>query len=275
MTSNIKTIVFLLLLTPFTLQAQRLITPSNKCFKQIQKGNQLNDERQYDQALDVFKKVLKDCSAKDAKEDGNIGIAVASNGLRQYENAISAANNAIKVSKKTSVMAYYARSYAYNKLGQTEDARQDLTKITELTKKNKNVKARATMFAALGQLDFQLNMLAQADSNLTKAIELDPTNPSFFIQRGDMMVKIRNYEDAFTAYDKVLDLGKNDLEIYQIRTEARLKQIQEKYETKDAKVMAKKMTSQEKSSLCKDAKKAIDLGLRNLELELLTAMICE
>lgn len=275
MTLKTKTILFFLLLVSSAIHAQRLITTSNKCYKQIQEGHKLNDLGQYQQALTVFTKVLKDCSAKDAKEEGNIGIAVASNGLHQYENAISSANNAIKLSKKSSVMAYYARSYAYRNLGQTQAAKEDILKITDLTKKNKNVKARATMFAQLAHLDFQLNMLAEADSNLAKAMELDPANPSFFIQKGDMMVKVKNYEDAFTAYDQVLDLGKSDLEIYQIRTEARLKQVQEKYKTLDAKLLAKQMNASEKRILCGDLKKTVDLGLKNLQLELLGAIICE
>ena len=268
-------IFFAILMAPLSMQAQQLMTMSNKCFKQVQAGNKLNDQRQYQEALDTFTKVLKDCSAKDAKEEGNIGIAIASNGLKDYENAVTSASNAIKVSKKTSVMAYYARSYAYSSMGRTEDAKTDIIKITELTKKNKNTKARATMFAQLAHLNFQLDKLAEADTNLTRAMELDPGNPAFYIQKGDMMMRINNYEHAFIAYDQVLDLGKNDLEIYQIRTEARLKQMQQKYVTNDSKELSARMTKEEKNTLCADMKKALDLGLRNLQLDLLSGMICE
>jgi len=275
MTTKTKAFILFATLAPLSMHAQQLVTMSNKCFKQVQEGNKLNDQGQYQEALTTFTKVLKDCSAKDAKEDGNIGIAIASNGLKQYENAVTSANNAIKVGKEKNVMAYYARSYAYNKLGKTEDAKADIVKITDLTKKNKDIKARAKMFAQLSHLDFQLNMLAEADTNLVKAIELDPENPAFYIQKGDMMIKINNYDDAFVAYDKVLELGKNDLEIYQIRTEARLKQMQQKYVTTDIKELSKRMTKQEKSTVCADMKKALDLGLRNLQLDLLASTICE
>jgi len=275
MIKKTKVFLFFAILAPLSMQAQQLMTMSNKCFKQVQAGNKLNDQGQYQQALDTFNKVLKDCSAKDAKEEGNVGIAIASNGLKQYDNAVNAANNAIKVSKQNNVTAYYARSHAYSNLGRTEDAKADIVKITDLTKKNKNIKARAKMFAQLAHLDFQLNMLAEADTNLTKAIELDPENPAFHIQKGDMMIKINNYDDAFIAYDKVLDLGKNDLEIYQIRTEARLKQVQQKYVTTDIKELSKRMTKQEKITVCADMKKALEMGLRNLQLDLLSSMICE
>jgi tetratricopeptide (TPR) repeat protein len=275
MTTKTKGIILFAMLFPFTLKAQQLFTMSNKCYKQVEAGNKQNDQGQYQDALTTFTKVLKDCSAKDAKEEGNVGIAIAFNGLKQYEDAINAANVAIKASKQKNVMAYYARSYASGRLGRTEDAQADLIKITDLTKKNKNVKARAGMFAQLAHLDFQLNMLEQADANLNNAIALDPGNPAFFIQRGDVMIKFNQYDDAFIAYDKALDLGKNDLEIYQIRTEARLKQVQQKYVTTDIKELSKRMTKVEKNTLCGDMKKALDMGLRNLQLDLLSSMICE
>lgn len=269
-----KAFIFFAML-PLSVPAQQLLTTSNKCFKQIQAGNKQNDQGQFQEALDTFTKVLKECSAKDAKIEGNIGVAVASNGLKQYEDAVTSANKAIKASKQTNVTAFYARSYAYNNLGRTEDAKADITKITELTKKNRDFKARAKMFARLAQLNFQLDMLADADTNLTKAMELDPENPSFYIQKGDMMIKVNNYDGAFAAYDKVLELGKNDLEIYQIRTEAHLKQLQQKYVTTDIKELSGRMTKPEKDAACGDIKKALDMGLKNLQLDLLSGMICE
>ena len=117
MTTKIKSFVLVALLSPFSLKAQQLITMSNKCYKQVQAGNQQNDQGQYQEALNTFTKVLKDCSAKDAKEEGNVGKAIAFNGLKQYNDAITAAESAIKVSKQTNVMAYYARSYALNQAG--------------------------------------------------------------------------------------------------------------------------------------------------------------
>lgn len=268
-------IVICFLLLPVSMQAQQLVTMSNKCVKQIQAGNTQNDQGQYDEALEIFKTVVKNCSAKDAKEEGNVGLATAYNGLKQYDSAITAANNAIKASKKKSVAAYYTRSFAYAKLDRTEEAKADLVTITNLTTKNKDVKARATIFAKLAQLNFQLGMQAEADSNLQNAIQLDPGNPVFYIQQGDMMLKDRHYDDAFAGYDKAVELGKADLEIYQIRTEARLKQVQDKYNTTDIKELSSKMTQQEKRSLCKEITKAVELGLRNLQLELLSSTICD
>ena len=134
-------------------QAQ-LITVSNKCYKQIQLGNEQNDARDFEVALQTFEDILKKCSAKDGKEQGNLGKAIALNGLGEFEEAIQAANVAIKFSKNKNVMAYYARSYANRNLNNESAAREDLIKITQLAEKNRDKKARATIHAQLAQLDF-------------------------------------------------------------------------------------------------------------------------
>lgn len=274
MFSRITQLLFLVVAS-YTANAQYLFTTSNKCFHQIQEADAYNNAGKYADALSAFEAVLKKCSAKDAKEQANVGLAIASNGLREYNSAIGYANAAIKVSKKKNVMAYYARSYAYQQIGSLERAREDIATITQLTTKNKNTKSRATMFAQLANLDDQLNRVAQADSNLAAAIALDPTNPNFYFQQGDRMVKQGNYPAAYEAYDKVVELGKKDLEIYQTRTEVRLKQMQEKYNTTDSKRLAQLMTRNEQTLLCHEINQAIALGLKNMQLELLATMICE
>ena len=125
-------------------QAQ-LITVSNKCYKQIQLGNEQNDARDFEVALQTFEDILKKCSAKDGKEQGNLGKAIALNGLGEFEEAIQAANVAIKFSKNKNVMAYYARSYANRNLNNESAAREDLIKITQLAEKNRDKKATATI----------------------------------------------------------------------------------------------------------------------------------
>lgn len=263
-----------LIFTCMSAEAQ-LFTMSNKCFDQVKNGKKKLDSLKYDDALTNFNYVLSKCNTKDAKLEGNLGKARALNGLKQYEEAITCATTAITTSKNTNVMAYYTRSYAYQKTNRPDDARNDLQKVTELTTKNQNVKARATMFAAMADIDFQEGMKDQAISNLTKALELDPANPSFYIQRGDMYMKEGNYTDAFTSYDKAVATGKNDLEMYQIRTNARIKQMQQKYGTENANTLAQKMTAEEKSLVCTELKKANELGMRNMQLDLFSTMICK
>ena len=70
-----------------------------------------------------------------------------------------------------------------------DSSRADFTRIIELTEKNQNVKERATIYAMIGDQYYKSGMKDSAHINLNKAIELDPENANFIIQKGDMEVK--------------------------------------------------------------------------------------
>jgi tetratricopeptide (TPR) repeat protein len=266
--------ILLIVLIPRMLSAQ-LITMSNKCYNKIKLGNQQLDSSLFDQALNTFSDVLAKCSARDAKEQGQLGKARALNGLHRYDEAVEAANASIAASKNKNVMAYYTRSYAYRKSDKKDLAMADLQRITDITGKNKNIKARATIFAQMADIDWQEGMNEEALKNLSKAIQLDDQNPSFYVQRGDIHAKAKNYDEAFSNYDKAIQLGKNDLEIYRIRTYARIRQMQQKYHTDNANTLSGKMNASEKELVCKELSKALELGLRNIQMDLLSTMICK
>jgi tetratricopeptide (TPR) repeat protein len=253
----------------------QLITMSNKCYDQVKKGKVQLDSSSYSNALQTFDKVLKDCTAKDGKIEGNIGRARALNGLKRYDEAISNAGTAISTSKNTNVMAYYTRSFAYQKTGKTEEARKDLEMITNLTKKNRDVKSRATMFANLAEIDKAEANYVSAKSNLAEAIALDSANGDFYIQRGDVSMKEKKYDEAFSDYDKAVKHGKNDVNMYSIRSNARIKQMQDKYKTQNGNELAKKMNAGEKKMVCTELTKALSMGLRNIQLDLFSNMICK
>jgi Tfp pilus assembly protein PilF len=253
----------------------QLITMSNKCYDQVKKGKVQLDSSRYSNALQTFDKVLKDCTAKDGKIEGNIGRARALNGLKRYDEAISNAGTAISTSKNTNVMAYYTRSFAYQKTGKTEEARKDLEMITNLTKKNRDVKSRATMFANLAEIDKAEANYVSAKSNLAEAIALDSANGDFYIQRGDVSMKEKKYDEAFSDYDKAVKHGKNDVNMYSIRSNARIKQMQDKYKTQNGNELAQKMNAGEKKMVCTELTKALSMGLRNIQLDLFSNMICK
>lgn len=267
-------IIFFIFMAPLMVSAQ-LFTMSNKCYDKVKKGNQLLDSAKFDDALNTFTDVLANCTTKDAKEQGQVGKARALNGLQRYNEAVEASSNAITVSKSTNVMAYYNRSYAYRKLGQDDESKADLQKVTELTAKNKNVKARATMFADMANMDLQDGMYEDAKNNLATAIQLDAKNPDFYVLKGDICAKENNYDEAFTNYDTAVSLGKNDLSMYQIRTNSRIRQMQGKYNTTNANELASKMNANDKSLICKELTKANELGMKNMQLDFFAAMICK
>jgi hypothetical protein len=48
------------------------------------------------------------------------------------------------------------------------------------------VKERATIYAKIADMNYQSGKMAEGDANLAKAMELDPSNTNFIIQKGDM-----------------------------------------------------------------------------------------
>ena len=206
-------------------------TMSKKCREQIDLANRMNADKQYDSALTVFTAITKQCNSKDGKEAVAVGKANSFNGKKQYSEAITAANEALAVSKNTSLNGFFERGIANEGLKNGDAATADFNKIIELTEKNQNVKDRATIYAKIADMQDRSGKMAEADSSLNKAIALDPTNSKYVIQRGDMYVRAGNYDQAFKYYDEAVDMGKTDLEMYVIRTNARMKMVQDKYGT--------------------------------------------
>lgn len=250
-------------------------TMSKKCREQIALANRMNADKQYDSALTVFNSITKQCNSKDGKEAVAVGKANSYNGKKQYSEAISAANEALAVSKNTSLNGFFERGIANEGLNNGDAATADFNKIIELTEKNQNVKDRATIYAKIADMQDKSGKIADADSSLQKAIALDPTNSKYVIQRGDMYVRSGNYDQAFKYYDEAVDMGKTDLEMYVIRTNARMKMVQDKYGTSVAQELRTKMTAKEKEQVCGEMKKALELGLKDMKQEMFSALVCK
>jgi tetratricopeptide (TPR) repeat protein len=254
--------------------SQQLFTMSNTCLAQMKNADRLNNERKYDSALTVYGSMGK-CDSKDAKELKAAGAARSYNGLKNYDAAIASANVALKQTKNTSINGYFERAMAYSGKKMVDSSRADFERIILLTEKNQNVKERATIYAMIGDLYWKSGMKDSAVANLDKALALDPSNPSFFIQKGDMAVKEGNYDAAFVQYDKAVELGKADIDMYKIRSEARMKMVQDKYKTEDAQVLRSNMNETEKRQVCTELKKLISLGYKNMRADMFDALVCK
>ena len=250
-------------------------TMSKKCREQIDLANRMNSDKQYDSALTVFNTITKQCNSKDGKEAVANGKAHAYNGKMQYTEAMAAANAALAVSKNTSLNAYFERGIANEGLKNSDAATADFNQIIALTEKNQNVKERATIYAKIADLHYEAGKMSEGDANLSKAMELDPANTNFIIQKGDVYVKQGKYNEAFEYYDKAVDAGRTDLEMYVIRTNARMKMVQDKYGTSVAQELRAKMTAKEKDQVCVEMKKALELGLKDMKQEMFSALVCK
>ena len=252
------------------------ITMGKKCKEQNKAGIALLKEKKYQQALDAFVVMEKSCNTKDAKEATAVGKAEALNGLGRYEEAITASNAALKVTKNKSLMGLFQKAIAQNRLKQVDASKATFSQMFALTEKNKDTKARASNYSLMSMVHWrQLGDMDSANYFLDKAMELDPSNVDFVIQRGDMFVSDKKYDDAFVQYDKAVSMGKADLEMYSIRSNARLKMLSEKYNTTNAQELRSKMSGSEKNMLCTELNKAIALGLHDMKQDMFASMVCK
>src|SRR5829696_2458884 len=83
------------------------------------------------------------------------------------------------------------------------------------------------------------------------------------------------YSGAFVQYDKAVSMGKTDLGMYQVRTQGRMKMMQDKYKTNNTQELRSEMSANEKVQLCTELKKAISLGLNDMKQEMFASLVCK
>jgi len=264
-------LVSLLIATPASAQ---LITMSKVCREQVAQGNAMNDAGDHRRALELFTGIVAECDTKDGKEAVQVGIARAQNGLYNYPEAIAAANQALDVSKGTSLNALFERAIAEEKSGNMDAASADYDRIIALTEKNQNVRERATIYAKVADLNYRAGKIDEANAHLATAMQLDPDNADFYIQRGDWAADSGDYDRAFENYDKAVAMGRTDPDMYAIRGEARIKMMQQKYATENVQQLRAKMTPDETAMVCTDVSKALDLGLKDMQIDMFAALVC-
>lgn len=265
-------LVFLFLI-PALLPAQ-LITMSNKCYKRVEAGKTAIEAGNYQEALDLFEKVLDKCSAKDAQQEGYLGRARAYNSLGRHAEAVEAAGSALTV-YENNIQALFERAVAYNALGDPASAKNDLEQVIALTEKNRNTAERATIYAKLAEVEWKQGMKQEAFQHIDQAVDADPENVSFYLLRGDMYADDGQLEAAFENYDHALEMGEAGMDMYVVRSNALIRASQEKYGTTNAAQLKAKMTDTEKDRLCRELNKAFELGLKDIQLDLLRNMLCK
>lgn len=246
---------------------------TNGCYTAIQNGESEIKSGNYSAALDQFNKVLDQCKAYDAKEKGYAGKAQALNGLKQYNEAIEAATEGLKI-KNTSIDNLFQRAEAYLNLDRATDAKADFSKIIDLTGQNKNVADRATVYAKIAEIDLRQKMYADGLNNLNAAISLDSTNPAFYILQGDFHSAQNNFQEATSSYDKAIAHGANAAVAWKAKAEGQIKYYQQKYNTTGATELAGKMLQSEKENLCHTLSNAKINGVHNMNFDLLQVSIC-
>ncbi|GAA4311493.1 tetratricopeptide repeat protein [Christiangramia aestuarii] len=269
-------LVFFINTLLFTGAYSQTFTMGKKCQELYQQTETALEQDSFQEALNFLEKFSGECKTKDAREMRSNAKAEAYNGLGQYDNAIKEADLSLDITKGKSLNAWFQKAIAQNKKGDIEASKESLQKVIDLTENNQNTSERASNYALMGALySRQLNEPDSAFYYLDKAKALDPGNPNIMIQEGDIYVNYNEYDKAFSAYDQAQAAGKNDMEMYIIRSEARLKQMDNKYGTTNAQELRSKMSASEKETLCTDLQKAIEMGWRDMNKDMFAALVCK
>jgi hypothetical protein len=69
-------------------------------------------------------------------------------------------------------------------------------------------------------------------------------------------------------------MGRTDPDMYAIRGEARIKMMQQKYATENVQQLRAKMTPDETAMVCADVSEALDLGLKDMQIDMFAALVC-
>jgi tetratricopeptide (TPR) repeat protein len=246
---------------------------SNNCYNMISTGQGQNKSGNFSAALETFNTVLQKCDAYDAKEKGFAGKAEALNGLKQFNDALEAANQGLKISN-TSIDNLFQKATAEIGLGMESAAKADLNTIISLTQKNKNTAERATIYAKIAALNAKEQAYDEALGNINQAMSLDNSNLDFAVLQGDIYVASGKFKEGLESYDNAISKGRNDAEVWKAKATALIKMNQKKYGTDNAGTLAKKMNSTEKQSLCSTIRTAMERGMKDMNLELMQVAVC-
>jgi len=251
-----------------------LVTTSNACYNLIASSQAQNRAGDYSSALANFNEILKKCDSYDAKLPGYAGKAEALNGLHQYNEALAAANEGLKLDK-TSITNLFEKASAELGLGMDAQAKADLQTVVSLTEKNRNTAQRATIYAKMAALDSRQKQYSDAQNNIRQAISLDPNNLDLLILQGDIYTAAGNYSSALDSYNLAISKGKNDGAAWQAKVESIIKMNQAKYGTNNASTLSAKMNASDKKNLCDAIQTGLAQGMKNMNIELTQSAICK
>ncbi len=161
--------------------------------------------------------------------------------VEEYDNAVKAFTEVIKISKKYSP-GYSGRGMAYMNLKEYEKAIEDFDMAIKISRKSAlNYKLRGEAYSALKNYN-------TAIKDFDRAIKKEPEMLGAYFERGNAFRNLDKYSEAIADYTKVIELDKGYLQAYNNRA-----------------VAYNKLNDLE--NMCLDIKKACDLGdCRGLEL---------
>ena len=132
----------------------------------------------------------------------------------RYEEALTDYSTPIALNTGMLQEAYTERASTYIELNQTENAFADLSKAIELDPTDANP------YRFRGFLYLRLEKYENALRDLTLAIELNPVKAEIYHHRAQAYFSLNQYENAFADYEMAIELDPKDAVMYHNRGNA-------------------------------------------------------
>lgn len=128
----------------------------------------------------------------------------------EHAQAFESAKRAQSINKNDIWALYYAGEAALG-LGNLDEAEKQLTSaaanVDASIKKNPNTAVLyGIVYQQLGLVQLKRSKWDVSENNLTKAINADPQNPSFYLSRGHVMAAKSAYQNALNDYGQAIAL---------------------------------------------------------------------
>ncbi len=136
-------------------------------------------------------------------------------GMKKFDEALKALNRAIYLNP-TQLHLYPERALVHEQAGNFTDALQDVDHYLKYIDNDKE----ALLLA--GQLNQKIGKLYPALERFNKLIELDQSNPVYFIARGKAYLEASTYRYAIFDFGMALDLDPSNADTYLNRGKAYL-----------------------------------------------------
>ncbi len=166
----------------------------------LKEGNTFRNQKQYENAIDAYEEAIR-LDPKLAVAHNNKSWAL--NELGRYEEALKACEEAIRLDPKLAV-AHDNKGFALNELGRYEEA---LKACEEAIRLDPNF---AVTHSKKGYALFHLKRYEEALKAYEQAIQLDPNDAVAHSNKGHVLYNLRRYRMALRAYEQAIHLDPNN-----------------------------------------------------------------
>ncbi|MDF5717653.1 MAG: trypsin-like peptidase domain-containing protein [Rhizonema sp. NSF051] len=132
-----------------------------------------------------------------------------------YKEALSDYNQAIKLQPNSSI-AYASRGLVRFLLNDSKGAIADLDRAIKFPSANTSLRYKffsSTVYSYRGTVHEELKDYQTALADYTQEIKLDPDQPIAYINRGDILTKLKDQEGAKADYLKAIELYSNEIKL--------------------------------------------------------------